>query len=89
MEYAASDIHRKESKRGGSTGRAYKSNSKDPKSRPKSPFERSRVHNSSKDGGFSIYSSDEEKMFVENLVELVGTSRAASSNSAIKENLLS
>lgn len=39
-------------------------------SRPKSPFER----NGANGGGGSdgIYSSEEERMFVENLVELVG-----------------
>lgn len=37
-------------------------------SRPKSPFERTRLNASS-----SSYSSEEERLFVENLVELVGT----------------
>jgi len=95
MEYAASDINRKagsgSSSRSGSGTRThqFKSSSKDPKTRPKSPFERSRMSNyssgslhshsgSSRDGGHnamssSIYSSEEERLFVENLVELVGS----------------
>jgi len=84
MEFAASDINKKTD--GKPSTLKKKKSSNNLTNRPKSPFERQGSQSRPKSpfdrggmgGSNSVYSSEEERMFVENLVELVAKSPVVS-----------